>query len=150
MVYWRRRQPEPEARRLLGREPARLVPAHQGCPDLRLHQQSVQSQIRDRRHFLRYAIDGRGRDTERADRPPHGHAGTAALGLCRHACEVVRPIGRSRHAWSFPRADFRLVGFCARFIRARIDLRELIAITPNTKDEWLTTDLHVCDWALCW
>src|SRR5436190_4338306 len=89
MVYWRRRQPEPEARRLLGREPARLVSAHQGCPDLRLHQQSVQSQIRDRRHFLRYAIDGRGRDTERAERPPHGHAGAAALGLCGDARKTM-------------------------------------------------------------
>src|SRR5215831_11053851 len=105
MVYWRRRQPEPEARRLLGREPAWFVSAHQGGADLRLHQQSVQSQIRDRRHFLRYAIDGRGRDTERAERPPHGHAGAAALGLSRDACKAVRPIGRSRHAWSFPRAD---------------------------------------------
>ena len=64
------------------------------CADLRLHQQSVQSQIRDLRHFLRYAIDGRGRDTERAERPPHGHAGAAALGLCGDARKAVRPVGR--------------------------------------------------------
>src|SRR5215469_12815601 len=89
MVYWRRRQPEPEALRLLGREPARLVPAHQGAADLRVHKQPVQSQIRDLRDLLRSAVDSRERDTERAVRPPHGHAGAAALGLCRDAREVV-------------------------------------------------------------
>src|SRR6266568_6662339 len=89
MVCWRRRQPEPEALGLLGREPARLVPAHQGAADLRVHKQPVQSQIRDLRHFFRSAVDGRGRDTERAVRPPHGHAGAAALGLCRPASEAV-------------------------------------------------------------
>src|SRR5262249_49223342 len=38
---------------------------------------------------LRYAVDGRDRNTERAERPPHGHAGAAALGLSGDACEVV-------------------------------------------------------------
>src|SRR5215813_3350717 len=96
MVYWRRRQPEPQARRLLGREPAWLVSAHQGGADLRLCEQPVQSQIRDLRDLLRSAVDGRARDTERAVRPPHGHAGAAALGLCGNACEAVRPVGRVR------------------------------------------------------
>src|SRR5215813_6437546 len=90
MVYWRRRQPEPEARRLLGREPARLVPVDQGVANLRGHKQPVQSQIRDLRHFLQYAVDGRDRNTERAERPPHGYAGAAALDLCRHAREAVK------------------------------------------------------------
>src|SRR5262249_55528166 len=89
MVCWRRRQPEPQARRLLGREPARLVPAHQGAADLRVHKQPVQSQIRDLRDLLRSAVDGRDRDTKRAVRPPHGHAGAAALGLFGNAREVV-------------------------------------------------------------
>src|SRR5262249_53465886 len=40
-------------------------------------------------HFLRYAVDGRQRDTECAERPPHGHAGAAALGLCRPASEAM-------------------------------------------------------------
>src|SRR5262249_31911924 len=61
---------------------------------IRGHKQPVQSQIRDLRHFLRYALDGRDRDTERAERPPHGHAGAAALGLCGDARKAVRPIGR--------------------------------------------------------
>src|SRR6516165_5223822 len=100
MVYWRRRQPEPEARRLLGREPAWLVSAHQGAADLRLHQQPVQSQIRDLRDLLESAVDGRDRDTERAGGPPYGHAGAAALGLCGDARKVLRPIGRCRQAWS--------------------------------------------------
>ena len=45
-------------RGLLGREPARLVSAHQGAADLRRHQQSVQSQIRDLRYLFRSAVDG--------------------------------------------------------------------------------------------
>jgi outer membrane receptor for ferrienterochelin and colicin len=44
--------------------------------------------------FFRSAIDGRDRDTERALRPPHGHAGAAALGLCGDACKAVRPANR--------------------------------------------------------
>src|SRR5262249_37719534 len=76
-------------RGLLGRELARLVPAHQGAADLWGHKQPVQSQIRDLRHVLRSAVDGRQRDTERAVRPPHGHAGAATLGLCRDACEAL-------------------------------------------------------------
>src|SRR5262249_16396620 len=73
MVCWRQRQPEPQARRLLGREPAWLVPAHEGVAALRGHKQPVESQIRDLRHFLRSSVDGRDRDTERAVRPPHGY-----------------------------------------------------------------------------
>src|SRR5262249_37069192 len=96
MVYWRRRQPKPEARRLLGREPARLVPVDQGVANLWGHKQPVQSQIRDLRHFLRYAVDGGHRNTERADRSSHGHAGAAALGLCRDARKAVRTAGRVR------------------------------------------------------
>src|SRR5215469_6691711 len=95
MVRWRRRQPEPQARRLLGREPAWLLPAHPGAADLRVHKQPVQSQVRDLRDLLRSAVDGRDRDTERAVRPPHGHAGAAALGLSRDAREVV-------NAWRVP------------------------------------------------
>src|SRR5215471_15220715 len=98
MVYWRRRQPESEARRLLGRKPARLVSAHQGVADLRGHKQPVQSQIRDYRHFLRYAVHSRDRDTERADRPPHGHTGAAVLGLYGDACEAVMKLS-CRYKW---------------------------------------------------
>src|ERR1700751_1859819 len=92
MVYWRRRQPEPQTIGLLGREPARLLPAHEGAADLRIHKQPVQSQVRDFRHLLRSAVDGRGRDTERAVRPPHDYAGAAAFDLCRPAREAVTRI----------------------------------------------------------
>src|SRR6516225_2217804 len=94
MVCGRRRQPEPQACRLLGREPAWLVSAHQGAADLRGYKQPVQSQIRDFRDLLRSAVDGRDRDTERAVRPPHGYAGAAALGLCGDACEAVSATAR--------------------------------------------------------
>src|SRR5215813_6605823 len=93
MVYWRRRQPEPQARRLLGREPARLVPVDQGVANLWGHKQPVQSQIRDLRHFLRSSVDGRDRDTERAVRPPHGYAGAAAFDLCRPTREAAMTHG---------------------------------------------------------
>src|SRR5262245_66102583 len=84
-----RTRPDSQARPLLGREPDRLVPAHHGAADLRVHKQPVQSQIRVLRDLLQSAVDGRDRDTERAVRPPHGHAGAAALGLCGDAREVV-------------------------------------------------------------
>src|SRR5260370_698191 len=72
------------------------VPAHEGAADLRVHKQPVQSQVRDFRHFLRSAVDGRDRDTERAVRPPHGYAGAAALGLCGNARKAVRPNGQMK------------------------------------------------------
>ena len=56
VVCRRRRQPERQARGLLGRQPARLVSAHQGAAALRRREQSVQSQIRDLRHLFRSAV----------------------------------------------------------------------------------------------
>src|SRR6266478_2442847 len=113
MVCWRRRQPEPQAIGLLGREPARLVPAHEGAADLWVHKQPVQSQVRDFRHLLRSAVDGRGRDTERAVRPPHGHASAAALGLCGDACEAVIALARPL----FSRAEYHAPPSMSAFTR---------------------------------
>ena len=90
MVCRRRRQPERQAGGLLGREPARLISAHQGAAALWRDQQSVQSQIRDVRYLFRPAV-GHQRGVESADRSPHHHAGATAVDLCRPARQAVGP-----------------------------------------------------------
>ncbi len=65
-----------------------VVSAHQGAADLRLREQSVQSQVRDFWYLLRPAGD-RKRYSQSTDRPSHDYAGAAALGLCRPAGEAV-------------------------------------------------------------
>ena len=77
VVCRRRRQPERQAGGLLGRQPARLISAHQGAAALWRDQQSVQSQIRDVRYLFRPAV-GHQRSVEPADRSPHHHAGATA------------------------------------------------------------------------
>ncbi len=88
VVYRRSSQPECQIGGLLGREPARVVSAHQRAADLWLREQSIQSQVRHLWHLFRSA-GNRQRHTKSADRPPHYHACAAARGLCRPAREVV-------------------------------------------------------------
>ena len=91
----------------LGREPARLLSAHQRGADLRGHQQSVQPEVRDFRHLFRSGVD-RQRAPESADRPPHHHAGTAAVYLCRDARKVViEPYLPTAGETSTPRVPWR-------------------------------------------